>query len=133
MFLVSSGQSLPSMTKILIGISTLIKADGFYILAAFVVALFLFKRSLRLPAVRKKWHTFLLKVPIVGYLIRSINVSRYIHTFSILFAAGVSVLETMRVASSLLNNEPMHIAFRMANERVREGAAISQTLKDTGL
>jgi general secretion pathway protein F len=128
----SSGQSLPSMTKILIGISTLIKADGFYILAAFVVALFLFKRSLRLPAVRKKWHTFLLKVPIVGYLIRSINVSRYIHTFSILFAAGVSVLETMRVASSLLNNEPMHIAFRMANERVREGAAISQTLKDTG-
>jgi general secretion pathway protein F len=128
----SSGQSLPSMTKILIGISTLIKEDGFYILAAFVVALFLFKRSLRLPAVRKKWHTFLLKVPIVGYLIRSINVSRYIHTFSILFAAGVSVLETMRVASSLLNNEPMHIAFRMANERVREGAAISQTLKDTG-
>lgn len=127
-----SGQELPEMTKLLISISYLTKEYGWYFLGFLIVFLIAFKRSLTYPPIRTRWHRFLLKLPIVSFLIRSINVARYIHTFSILFAAGVSVLETMRVASSLINNSIMRTAFETAAIKVKEGAAISQALKDTG-
>jgi general secretion pathway protein F len=58
--------------------------------------------------------------------------ARYIHTFSILFAAGVNVLETMKVSASLLTNKIMSNAFDNATVSVREGTAIHVALKETG-
>ncbi|RUQ95133.1 GspF family T2SS innner membrane protein variant LspF [Legionella septentrionalis] len=128
----SSGQSLPEMTKILINISELVKAYGLYLLIGFIALLIGFKRSLANQNVRMFWHRIMLKLPVVAYLVKSINVARYIHTFSILFAAGVNVLETMRVSASLINNLLMRNAFDAAAIRVREGTAIHQALKETG-
>ena len=120
------------MTGVLISISAFIKSYGMYTVILIILFIVLFKKSLSYPRVRFWWHRFLLKLPIVSYLIRSINVARYIHTFGILFAAGVNVLETMQVSAGLLNNEIMQKAFDNAAIRVKEGTAISQSLKDTG-
>lgn len=128
----SSGQSLPEMTMILIKISYFVKSYGLYALLAFVLALFGFKKSLNNPKVKTAWHRLLLKLPIISYLVKTINVARYIHTFGILFAAGVSVLETMRVAASLVTNVVMRQAFDAATIKVREGSGIHEALKETG-
>lgn len=128
----SSGQNLPLMTKILIELSVLIKQDGLYILIFLLALIFGFKQSLKKDRVRIQWHQLLLKLPLVAYLIKSINVARYVHTFSILFDAGVSVLETMRVSASLINNVVMRQAFDQATVQVKEGAAIHSSLRQTG-
>lgn len=127
----SSGQTLPEMTKILITISAFIKAYGLVIFVLMIIALIAFRRALTNLAFRKRWHKVLLRLPVSAYLVRSVNVARYIHTFGILFAAGVSVLETMRVSASLVTNLVMREAFDTAAVRVREGTGISQALKDT--
>lgn len=126
-----SGQSLPVMTHILISLSEFIKIYGIYLLVFLIIGIVLFKKSLKNIKVRQLWHKALLRLPMVAFLIKSINVSRYIHTFSILFAAGVSVLETMRVSSSVINNLNMSASFEKATIRVREGMMISQALKQT--
>ncbi len=128
----SSGQELPQMTKVLISVSDFIKAYGLIVLIVFIALIALFKKSLSNIKIRTAWNKLLLKIPISSYLVRSVNVARYIHTFGILFAAGVSVLETMRVSASLVTNLVMRNAFDIATSRVREGAGISQALKDTG-
>lgn len=128
----SSGQSLPTMTIALIQISDFIKSWGIYLLATLLLLLLLFRKSLQKKKIRFLWDNTLLKIPLSAYLIRTTNVARYIHTFGILFAAGVSVLETMRVSASLLNNVVMRQAFDYASMRVREGMGISQALKETG-
>lgn len=128
----SSGQDLPNMTKVLIRLSEFIKSYGLILFILIILLLAGFKRSLANLKIRTAWHTVLLKLPVSSYLIRSINVARYIHTFGILFAAGVSVLETMRVSASLVTNLLMRNAFNVATVRVREGSSISQSLKDTG-
>jgi general secretion pathway protein F len=127
-----SGQELPQMTKLLINISTLVKADGLISLLLFIVFIAGFKKSLTNIKIRTLWHKILLKLPLTSYLIKSINVARYIHTFGILFAAGVNVLETMRVSASLINNLVVRHAFDLATIRIHEGGVISQALKDTG-
>ncbi|MBA2652121.1 MAG: GspF family T2SS innner membrane protein variant LspF [Tatlockia sp.] len=128
----SSGQALPQMTQVLIKVSSLIKSYGLIALIVLIALLAGFKRSLSNLKIRTRWHTVLLKIPVSSYLVRSVNVARYIHTFGILFAAGVSVLETMRVSASLVTNLVMRNAFDVATSRVREGTSISQALKDTG-
>ncbi|MGX6642922.1 GspF family T2SS innner membrane protein variant LspF [Legionella pneumophila] len=126
-----SGQTLPPMTQLLINLSQFIKSYGLYSLVTIIVALIGFKKSLSNIKIKTAWHQFMLKLPIVSYLVKTINVARYIHTFGILFAAGVSVLETMRVSSSLLTNIVMRLAFDLATLRVREGSGISEALKET--
>ncbi|HCO4737885.1 TPA: GspF family T2SS innner membrane protein variant LspF [Legionella pneumophila subsp. raphaeli] len=126
-----SGQTLPPMTQLLINLSQFIKSYGLYTLAAIILALIGFKKSLSNIKIKTTWHQVILKLPIVSYLVKTINVARYIHTFGILFAAGVSVLETMRVSSSLVTNVVMRQAFDLATLRVREGSGISEALKET--
>lgn len=128
----ASGQSLPEMTSVLIAISAFIKVYGLYLLVLLIIAVIVFRRSLANPRVRIAWDGLVLKLPIVSYLVKSINVARYIHTFGILFAAGVNVLETMQVSASLVSNLVMRNAFDMAATRVKEGAGISLSLKESG-
>lgn len=127
----NSGQTLPGTTLVLISISGFIKNYGLYSIIALLIILVAFKRALRNSKVRTVWHQLILKLPIVAYLARTINVARYIHTFGILFAAGVSVLETMNVSASLVTNLVMRKAFDNATVKVREGGGISESLKET--
>ncbi|KTD00830.1 GspF family T2SS innner membrane protein variant LspF [Fluoribacter gormanii] len=127
----SGGQTLPEMTLLLINISHFIRDYGLYTLIALILLFIVFKKSLANEKIKTSWHRLLLKLPIVSYLVKTVNVSRYIHTFGILFAAGVSVLETMRVASSLVTNVVMRQAFDTATVKVREGCGINEALKET--
>lgn len=127
----SSGQTLPEMTRILIGISTFIKSWGLLVLALLIALFAAFRKSLANRSFKLAWHRLLLRLPVSAYLVRSVNVARYIHTFGILFAAGVSVLETMRVSASVVSNLVMRDAFDIAAVRVREGSGISESLKET--
>ncbi len=128
---VDSDQPLPYITQCLIVSSTFIKSYGLFLLLLIVGSIIAIKRSLINLAIRTYWHQILLKLPISVYLIKSINVARYIHTFGILFASGVNVLETMRVSASVVTNLVMRNAFDFAAVRVKEGAPIGQTLKET--
>lgn len=126
-----TGQTLPASTYFLINISHFIKNYGLYLLVGSVLLLMLFKQSLKKASVKSSWDRLMLKTPMVSYLIKTINVSRYIHTFGILFAAGVSVLETMKVSSSLITNTVMRKRFELASVKVREGTSISKALKES--
>lgn len=128
----SSGQTLPDMTRVLIGMSHGIKAYGLYGIVIFVLLGMAFHLSLKRPHILYQWHRLLLRIPLASYLIKANNVARYIHTFSILFSAGVNVLDTMSVSSSLLSNRVMRDAFDTAAKQVKEGTTIHQALKGTG-
>ena len=127
----TGGQELPTTTKILIKISSFIQNYGLYALLLFIIFCAIFLRCLKISSFKTKWHKFLLQIPILAFLIKSVNVSRYIHTFSILFAAGVNILETMRVSASLINNKIIQTAFNQATIQVKEGSAINTALHKT--
>ncbi len=127
----STGQSLPETTLILIGISNFVKHFGLYVLIALIAAGIIFKRLLKRPAFRERWDNILLRTPLIGYVIKTINTARFARTFGILSAAGVEVLESMRVAASLITNIPMRQSINSASDRVREGTAIHTALKQT--
>lgn len=127
----TSGQTLPIMTTVLISLSNFIKNYGLILFILLTALLYGFKQSLKKPEIKYYWDKITLKIPMISYLVKTIGISRYIHTFSILFSAGVNVLETMQVSANLLGNQIMRNAFDDALIKVREGSPIHQALKET--
>ena len=127
----NSKQKLPALTNVLIAISNFVKNCALYGLILIILLGLGFKKSLKNPQTLWKWHQFILKLPLIGFVVKTVNVARYIHTFGILFSAGGNVLETMRVAASLVSNTTMRHAFDQATSDVKEGTAIHVALKNT--
>jgi general secretion pathway protein F len=125
-------QSLPFMTEVLIDISNFVRAYGLYLLIAIVVAIYLWRRALKMnAALRKRSHFWLLRLPLIGHASKTADTARFARTLSILTAAGVSVLEAMRISAQLITVIPIRDAVGEAVNRVREGAAIYLALKQT--
>jgi general secretion pathway protein F len=124
------GQTLPFMTKMLIAISNSIRAYGLYTVIALIIGIYCWLRALKKSEMlREKTHRFLLRLPLIGYALRTANTARFARTLSILSASGVPVLEAMNISSQLVTNLPIRKAITEAVRRVREGAAIHLALK----
>jgi general secretion pathway protein F len=124
----ASKAKLPLITQILIATSGFFRANGIYVIAGAVLAIWLFRRWLRNPAARRRFHRFQLHVPLAGKLVRGFNTARFTRTFSILAASSVPVLEALRIAGEVVTNLPMRDAVTEAAARVREGGPIGRSL-----
>ena len=87
-----------------------------------------FSRWVRAPEARRKVDALLLRLPLIGRLVRGFNTARFTRTFSILTGSAVPVLEALHIAGRVINNLPMRDAVTTATERVREGAPIGRSL-----
>ena len=128
----TTGQDLPTITRLLINASDYLRSYGLLILIILLASLFIFKKVLRNPAAKQAWHRFLLITPLVGNIIRSINTARFSRTLSILVASSVPILEALRISSQLLSNLPMRQAVENATVHVREGSSLRDALENTG-
>ncbi|OGV51015.1 MAG: type II secretion system protein GspF [Legionellales bacterium RIFCSPHIGHO2_12_FULL_42_9] len=128
----NTGQSLPLTTKILIELSAILTNYGVIILIVLGCSIIIFKHYLKNLTFKNKWHACLLKLPIFSNTIKLINTARYMHTFSILFSAGVNVLDSMRIAANLITNVVIGAHLHTATQKVQEGSNIHQALKIGG-
>jgi general secretion pathway protein F len=125
-------QALPLMTEILIAISVFVKTYGLYVILVLVLAIFFWRRALkRSLLLREKAHQWLLRIPFVGYFVKTSDTARFSRTLSILSAAGVPIIEAMNISTQLMTTLPIRYAVEKAVHHVREGASIYLSLKQT--
>lgn len=129
----NTGRELPGLTVFLIGLSDFLRAYGIYLLIAIGAFIFGARRVLRQPGPRRTFDRLMLRVPLVGKLVRGSNTARFTRTLSILTGSGVPVLEALRISAEVLTNVPMREAVETAADRVREGAPIGRSLAVSGL
>jgi general secretion pathway protein F len=126
------GQELPLLTRVLIAMSEFMQAWGLALLVGLVALVAGLRYLLRQAAPRRVFHGLLLRTPFVSRLVRGLNTARFARTLSILTASGVPVLESLRIAGSVMTNVPMREAVDAAARRVREGSSISGSLEKSG-
>lgn len=125
-------QALPIPTVILIALSDFIKSYGLYFIILIVLTVYFWHKALKKsPPLREKAHRFMLRLPLLGYSIRTSDTARFSRTLSILSASGVPVLEAMKISAQLVTTIPIRQAVEEAVHRVREGGAIHLALKQT--
>lgn len=129
----NSHQTLPLLTRLLIGVSDLLRGYGIYLLVLIGGALFLFLQALKGEAFRRRWHLALLRLPLIGRLTRTVNTARLTSTLAILSGSGVPLLSALQAAGGVVANLPMRAAVDEIYKRVREGGSLSRAIAATGM
>ncbi len=126
-------QALPFLTRALIALSDFLSVTWLYLIAILVLGGIGAQRALQQEALRFQFHFKLLRLPIVGKLIRGSNTARMASTLSILVGSGVGLLTALNAACGVVNNLPMRRALEDAALKVREGVTLSRALAASGL
>jgi len=126
------GQELPWLTRTLIAVSDFLRGYGIVMLLLLAATGSGVAWVLRKEGPKRRFHNFLLRLPLIGRLERGINAGRFARTFSIVTASGVPVLEGLRIAAQVMSNLPMREAVEEAARKVREGASIYAALEKSG-
>ncbi|OIM99411.1 type II secretion system protein GspF [Idiomarina sp. MD25a] len=127
------GQTLPPTTQFMIGLSEFLQNWGLFILAGIVVLVFAFKQWLKKPEHELKYHKRLLKLPLLGRVIRGVSTARFARTLSILTSSAVPLLDGLKITATVIGNRAIREAVDEAATRVREGASLRAALQETGL
>ncbi len=129
---VSMKKELPIQTKICIWISDFLKNYWWLLLFGSIAGFFFFKKYIKTKGGERKWHTLLLKLPILGEIVMMINVSRFCSTLATLLNSGVPILLSMRIVKNLISNVLMQDAIDKAKDAVSEGASMTGPLAASG-
>jgi type IV pilus assembly protein PilC len=127
------GAELPLPTRIVIGLSNNLVRFGPFLVVALVAAGWGFKAYYATPAGRMKVDGIVLKLPILGLLMRKIAVARFCRTLSTLLASGVSILEALDITARTSGNAVIEAALLETRKSIERGETIAAPLKVTGV
>ena len=123
---------LPWITRALMSTSDAFRAYGAPLIVLLLLLGLFISYLLKKPGPKFAWHRFMLRIPLIGRLVRTSNAARFSRTLSIMAASSVPILDALRIASQVLTNLPMRQAVEDAASRVREGTSLYQALDKTG-
>lgn len=129
---IDSGQELPTLTRGLIAVSDGVRDWGWLALLLLIAALFAARRALRDEALRLRWHRLLLRLPLLGGLLRTTECARFASTLAILTRSGVPLVEALGIAGQVIGNLLIRGEVREAARKVREGGSLTRALEATG-
>ena len=128
----SAKQTLPLLTRALLGLSSLLGDWGGWLLLIALLGGIAFAQALRAPAFRYRVHAWRLRLPLLGRFDHAANTARFASTLSILVGAGVPLLNAMAAAVGVMTSLPMQAALEQVARQVREGVPLSRALKAVG-
>jgi general secretion pathway protein F len=125
------GQELPTITKILINVSSWLQNYGVILAVLIGILAIMVQRFVKRPGMELKYHRLLLKLPLIGKVSKGLNTARFARTLSILTASAVPLLEAMRISADVLQNQHMKQAISEAAVNVKEGSSLRAALEHT--
>ncbi|MGK7297019.1 MAG: type II secretion system F family protein [Candidatus Wenzhouxiangella sp. M2_3B_020] len=124
-----SSQELPLMTTSLLAISDFIGGYGLWVIATLVVVVVGAWAIFRQPGPRLWLDRSMLRLPLVGALVRAYAASLFARTLAILVGSAVPAVEALRAAAEVVPNRKVQVDLEAAAARVREGASISAAMQ----
>ena len=125
-----SKQALPLLTRAMIGLSDVIRATWWLLIALLIAAALIVRNLLKLEPARLAWHRFLLGLPIIGRLRNGVATARFANTLAVLVGSGVPAVKALTYAAAALDDLVFRSAVTEAATRVREGMGISRALRE---
>ena len=123
--LFENSENIPWITSVVISLSNFLLNYWFSLLILICIASILFMKWKRSTLGKKIWHRFVLRVPIIGQLLRSSDISLFARTFSTLLYGGVPVLEALDIVKKSVSNVLIKQAIQQARNNIKEGESIA--------
>ena len=128
------GVDLPLPTKIVIALSHFIGSIfGFLIFVAIGAGIFGIKVWYGTPQGRFALDSLILKLPVLGILMRKIAVARFTRTLGTLISSGVPILEGLDITAKTSGNAVVEKALFSVRRALEEGKSLTEPLKESGV
>ena len=125
------GADLPLPTKIVIWVSEVTRAYIIFVIPLIGLGIYLLRRYYMTDQGSMTIDTFLLKVPVIGMLIRKVAVARFTRTLGTLISSGVPILEGLLITARAAGNRVVEKAVMGARQHVMAGGTLADPLKNT--
>jgi type IV pilus assembly protein PilC len=127
------GVDLPLPTRIVIGLSHAIGTFAVPMLVGGAAAVFGLKKYYETPGGRMMIDTLILKIPLIGDVMRKIGVARFTRTLGTLITSGVPMLEAMDITARTSGNAVIEKAILAVRSAIETGRTIVDPLRETGV
>jgi type II secretory pathway component PulF len=122
------GQSLPAITRLVLGLSAVLREDGMVIATGLFGLLTVGIAALLTSPGRRRADAAILCMPVVGDLIRTLETGRFARAFHSLLAGGLVAPTALRLASNAVRNRAMRESLGTAHTALVSGTALSDAL-----
>lgn len=127
-----AGMEMPALTQVVINISAIMAKFWHVILVAVVGGIYSLVKVIKTPKGKEKFDKFVLKIPMIGPLLRKVSVARFTRTMATLLSSGVPILIAFDIASETSGNTVISKAVVLARNSIKEGNTIAKPLEQSG-
>jgi len=127
------GQQLPLLTRIIIAISSFLAAYWWVMLIVMALAGVIFWRALQDEGFRYAFDRSLLRVPLLGRLIRDLHAARMARTLATMIESRLPAVEGLKLTASTISNRALRRATEGVVDSIRAGGSISGALARAGV
>jgi len=127
------GAELPAPTRFVIFLSNQIVSYGWTLFVIGPIAVFLFRRYYATDGGRHSVDRTMLKLPILGDILRKIAVARFCRTLATLISSGVPILDGLEITAKTSGNAIIEDAIMVTRKSIERGETIAAPLKETNV
>ena len=124
------GVQLPLSTQVILGLSNIVQHDGILLLAFIILFMGTAYWWAKKPNGKSFIDKYMLKIPIIGNLVREVNTARTARTLSSLFTSGVDVVESMAITANVVQNVHFRAVLLKAVEAIKKGDLMSKVFEE---
>jgi general secretion pathway protein F len=125
------GQDLPPLTEAVIAISNFMRGWGLLVLPVLMGCAWGLRRVFRAPSVKIGWDRFVLRLPMLGKVIRNANAAQFARTFATLSGSGATVPDALAAARGSVGNQVFKQAAIQIKRQVEEGQTLNRAMRST--
>jgi len=130
--LLGPGEQLPLPTRIVVGISNFLASwGGLSVLAGIIGGVLAIRFYYRTPNGKRNLDRILLRVPIIGDILRKVAVARFSRTLSTLLSSGVPILQSLEITARTSGNVIIEEAILKVRAGVERGESFVEPLRAT--
>jgi len=127
----SLGTQLPFLTQVIVNLSRFIGNFWWLIFMVVAGAIFALRQYYRTEAGRYQIDKLMLKMPVLGLLLRKIAVARFCRTLGTLLSSGVAILESLEITARTAGNAVIEESILKVRKDVEEGKTLAEPLART--
>lgn len=124
--------TLPTPTRVLIFLSDFFQQWGVALIIGILIGLILMERYIKTAHGRAVKDARVLKLPIMGILVRRLSVARFARTLGTLLSSGVPMLSALQITKNVVDNAVFEDVLERCATQVSEGRSLATTLKSSG-
>jgi general secretion pathway protein F len=128
-----AGKALPYSTQIVMAVGAFVAGYWWLIGALGLAAFLLLRRAMASPAIRRGWDNVVLRLPVLGDLVRKIEVERFARMLGTLLLNGVALPQALLITRDTLSNSVIAGAVGDTAMRLKEGEPLASRLRQSGV